>query len=183
MTQRRVARLVSESVVDALEAIDVEQEEGQVALVPLCVRYFARQPVIEVQPVDRPRQPIDNARLVTSSQSEFLRLVHEGEPKEDGTDPDAIAVGESSSRDLLSSNGGAVRGAEILDAIFCFAFLHDDRVPAADSDVADPDVAVARAPENGRRAETVHRSGVATGHHRQRATVTNGRNGEDRRFG
>ena len=118
-----VAGEVAEAVVDRLEAIDVEQDQRQLATIALGARHFAVELLEEIAAVEHLRQTVDGGEAIDLLVVGVLDVAAREELEDGAADLDEVAVAQHVLVDELIVDVGAVGRAEV---------AQDDRLAGVD---------------------------------------------------
>src|SRR6185295_15727901 len=141
-----VASKVTEGVVDALEMVQIEQEDRERRLVPGGVGELGTKSLLEVLAIVSTHQRVAHARFEEMAEQRDLDLVGEAEPELDGApDANAIALRQQVARYPIPANEGAVARSKIVEKVDAWPRARNASVLPADSWVVDSDGAFAAA--------------------------------------
>ena len=148
-----VARRVAVRVVDALEVVQIEEDDGEARAVPLGVGDLGAEALGEVLAGCRRASGRRGSRTSKSSRaSAFSSASRSAEAEDDArSDLEAVGGGELGPLHLRAVDEHAVGGAQILRHEAPVVRPHDARVVAADAGLVEAHVGVLGAAEHGRR--------------------------------
>jgi hypothetical protein len=159
-------------IVDALEVVNVEHDEGQLGDVAHGVGDFRFQTLVEVLAVEGPREPVAHARLVHPAQHAFFLHVRHREAEPDGrAELDLVSVGELLGADCIAVDEGAVSRLQVLDEPPQVPLRRDPGVGSAHAGVVNGDAHLPRSAEYDFLVQTDDAAGLGACEHGERGAI------------